>query len=274
MKIFVYGDSFSIDNDLSLTNELPVKYFIDLASKGLPFIEWTGLLRMAGHEVINRAINGNDNQNIFESVLEDYNLFEDNNMIIIGWSSIDRLRLYTTFREHGVPSKPYSDKFMSLTNSKDIWKKLEDDEILSKFKLTLQEMLFYKVSSPNSHLEILNWMNIINNIYSPKLKIVHWFWNPKQFYGDYNQNMWLSRYKEVEGFIDLHFDKDSLWEKYQPNGIYNDLDELCSYKSSIYKSSDGKYVDCHWDEEGHKVFYNIILDIIKEHEKIVGLRGL
>jgi len=262
MRIYIFGDSFSIDMDMGKPEEVPVRYFLNQLQKGTIISEWPQLLRDDGHTVHNYAINGTDNISIFEKTLSFIDQYEKDDVIILGWSTTDRMRLYTTYNQCMEFNKHYTHDFLTLTRGFDNFHKFKQMKDVTYYKRIFEKYMEYRSLNDMTNLEVIKRIKIINKVFKKlnNVHVFHWFWNPHQFFYKNNEyNPWIEEMKTIDGFINLHFGKDSEWKKYEDDPIFFDQ-EGCSYKSSIYRETNGEFQDCHWSFNGHKIFHKIITD--------------
>ncbi len=270
MAIRIFGDSFS--TPFNFNYNLDLRFCVDylklcLKNGDVPK-DWIELLRETGKDVHIYSMPGTDNLTIFESILKRIPELNNNDIVICGWTTIDRVRSYEDVVNFPTQEKIFLSVLMGFENDKFVIDRLKDYELFFK------EWLIYKETHPNSAHELINWMEIINKLFELKdLKPIHWFWNPYQFgYNKVKEPLFEKihvhdRITNIKGFLNLHFGDEGLWNEYDNDAVHWDIKNynVCSYKNSIYYSTGKQVEDCHWDLKGHEIFFNIIN---KEIEKI------
>lgn len=269
MAIRIFGDSFS--TPFNFNYNLDLRFCVDylklcLKNGDIPK-DWIELLKENGKDSVVYSIPGTDNLTIFESVLRRIPEFDDNEIVIIGWTTLDRVRSYEKTINFYTQEEIFLPVLMAFEEDKYILKKIKEHKDFFK------EWLIYKSSHPNSPNELIDWIEIINKLLKIKNnKVIHWFWNPYQFgYNRQTEPLFekldvYNRLTNLEGFINLHFGESGLWNQYDNNAVKWDIKEnnRCSYINSIYYSTGKQIIDCHWDLKGHEIFFNIINNEIEK----------
>lgn len=115
-KLIVFGDSFSAPYDI--TSEHYKKYHDYLDGQPFPKI-WPELLaEELNLELACLAIGGGCNYTIFESFCKNVNIINENDIVIIGWSFIERFRIYDEKSQHFrtlVPQFPHDELLKNLS---------------------------------------------------------------------------------------------------------------------------------------------------------------
>jgi len=270
MAIRIFGDSFS--TPFNFNYNIDLRFCVDylklcLKNGDIPK-DWIELLKETGKEVYVYSIPGTDNLSIFESILRRIPELNENDIAIFGWTTIDRVRSYEKIGNFASQEEVYMSVLMGFENDRHVYEKIKDNVLF------FNEWMLYKETHPNAAHELVDWMNIINKLLELKnIKPIHWFWNPYQFGYDKIENSAFEkinvydRLTKTNGFINLHYGDDGLWNEYDSDAIYWGKQEInfCSYKTCIYYSTGRQINDCHWDLKGHEIFFNIIN---KEIEKI------
>jgi hypothetical protein len=190
--LWIFGDSFSapFSNDHS-------------TAWGNPYIDFKGYEPHVFGDIIakdlnlkleNHARGGADNYYIFESICKCSDIISPTDLIIVGWTSPIRFRIIT---ELGV------------------WK-----TILPMDSSGYSELLIHRDSSPNSLLEIKNWMKLLSKLYGDNII----FWSPA-----------------IKNDIDIYSPKDL--------GIIEHISE----------ETKGVLSDSHYSEKGHQTLSKILL---------------
>jgi len=150
--VWTFGDSFT--ERYSSTNKWSKDY-----------IEWKGYLPKVYGNFISETLNCNlqnmgkvssDNYTIFETFCNRYSSINDNDVIIIGWSSYLRFRIVNKWNEWEpiIPNVNYLENFDFISND------------------TINEMLLNRENLRYID-ELNNYIEFINTICSNK-KIIHW----------------------------------------------------------------------------------------------------
>ena len=150
--VWTFGDSFT--ERYSSTNKWSKDY-----------IEWKGYLPKVYGNFVSETLNCNlqnmgkvssDNYTIFETFCNRYSSINDNDVIIIGWSSYLRFRIVNKWNEWEpiIPNVNYLENFDFISND------------------TINEMLINRENSRYID-ELNNYIEFINAICSNK-KIIHW----------------------------------------------------------------------------------------------------
>ena len=148
-KLFVFGCSFSGLHDSGLLNNPDMKKYYNFRGGNFP-LTWSELLANdLGVELHNKALWGLDNYSIYEKFCIELNQIKKDDIVIIGWSGVNRFRLY-------------SEIFNELV-SVNIWSTNQNFEFKDVSKQTFEEII---VNRDNHRwvLEVYNWMTTINKL--------------------------------------------------------------------------------------------------------------
>lgn len=130
------------------------------------YIEWKGYVpkvygnfvsEMLNYKLENLGKAGCDNYTIFETFCKNYSKMQDEDVIIIGWTSVGRFRLATK-HNNWVTLNPNFDNY------------LKDIENISKN--TIDEIFINRTNSKYID-EVNDWIDFINLICKDK-KVIHW----------------------------------------------------------------------------------------------------
>ncbi len=155
MKIYVFGDSYSVEFDNP-----------NLYPPGHLYCEWKGYVpkkyyhllsdKFSATEIKNYAISGNDNENIFEKFTEQYEEIQEDDLVIFGWTVSNRFSICN-----------YNNPKDRLWSSSVSYNHLE---WVMKAGINKSTLLYY-----NRYMKLVNFINKVlkNN------KVVHWFWDYK-----------------------------------------------------------------------------------------------
>jgi hypothetical protein len=156
-KLFVFGDSYSAHYDSN--NQFFVDYVKYLNGELLPEI-WPVLLsKKLNLQLENVGICGACNYTIFEDFCKKSHNISENDVIIIGWSSLERFRFYddrTKFFKCYVPQ-------------------FNDTHTIKNVSKHTVEEIFYNRSYDEWVNEVRSWENLIKKLQSMiKFKLILW----------------------------------------------------------------------------------------------------
>jgi hypothetical protein len=156
-KLFVFGDSFSAHYDLH--NQFFVDYLKYLNGEPLPEI-WPVLLsKKLNLQLENTGIGGACNYTIFEDFCKKSHNISENDVVIIGWSFLERFRFYDDRRKLFRCYVPQFNEEYTLKNVS---------------KRTVEE-IFYNRSYGVWVNEVRSWENLIKKLQSViKFKLILW----------------------------------------------------------------------------------------------------
>lgn len=159
-KLYVFGCSYSAAYEHKNIGGPSIKEYYDFRGGNFP-ITWSELLANdLNLELVNTAKWGADNYEIFEKFCKKSAEFEENDIVLIGWTDVNRFRLY-------------NQKYKSL-RSVNIWTtSLNDYENISQ--QTINEIIVNR-SNELWIDEIRSWMLIINEL-SKKTKFIVYHWS-------------------------------------------------------------------------------------------------
>lgn len=158
-KLYIFGDSFSckfgdVSKDYVKWKGYEPKTMGDLISEKLNLIQ------------INNAYGGLDNYSIFYSVYEKLDVIDKNDIILIGWSIVDRFRLVNTSGDwlSILPNLEYNIENNGLRKITDV------------SQTSINEILVNRFSNRKKYIEELNILiDVINKILKNNI-VVHWSW--------------------------------------------------------------------------------------------------
>lgn len=156
MKTYIFGDSYSVEfSDPYLyppghlycdwKGYVPKKYFHLLSEK------------FGSTEIINYAISGNDNDNIFEKFTEVYNDIQTDDLVIFGWTRLGRFSICNNKREGDQVGKLWGSSVG-----------------FNQYEWVVKAA--HNRSTKLYHERILKLINFINSVLKTN-KVVHWTWN-------------------------------------------------------------------------------------------------
>jgi hypothetical protein len=143
------------------------------------YIDWKGyapknyveiLAEELGLPLINKAGGGTDNNFIFEEFCKVCDYINPDDIVIFGWTTLERLRLVRKDNRWGYfnPGLIFNDDWFA-----DMEVELEDFDFVSKE--TIRELMFNKKNNLNS-LELMNWVKLIN-LSLKNMRVFHWCWD-------------------------------------------------------------------------------------------------
>lgn len=160
-KLWIFGDSFSASNNREHVESWRRKY---IKWKGYVPKVWSEYLNETlNYRLINLSISGTDNYSIFDTIIDNIDKIESNDIVIIGWTSTLRFRLidknnnFNTLR----PSR-ISDK--STLNTSFEYKNISLDTI-NQILVNRDNILY--------EYELNRFIKIIN-LYLKNVKVLHW----------------------------------------------------------------------------------------------------
>ena len=160
-KLWIFGDSFSASNNRANVESWRRKY---IKWKGyIPKVWPEYLNETLNYRLINLSISGTDNYTIFDTIIDNIDKIEPNDIVIIGWTSTLRFRLidrndnFNTLRPSHISDKSTLDtsfeyKNISLDTINQIL--VNRDNILYEYEL-------------NRFIKIIN-------LYLKNVKVLHW----------------------------------------------------------------------------------------------------
>jgi hypothetical protein len=155
MKTYVFGDSYSVEFNNS-----------NLYPPGHEYCDWKGYVpkkyfhllseKFGSTEIINYAMSGNDNDNIFEKFTEVYKNIEQDDLVIFGWTILNRFSICNNLKK-GQP-----DEYLWGSSTG-----FNEFDWVESAALNKSTKLYYN--------RIHKLINFINNILVTN-KVVHWTW--------------------------------------------------------------------------------------------------
>lgn len=170
-KLHLFGDSFSVtfkqhkesnsswfSEYYKVINEIPQNYGEILSN-------------YYGHELVNYSIGGCSNYTIFETFLDNYERINKNDLVIFGWTSINRFRIASQ-----------NNKFVDILPFTSVPKQNDDVNLQ-----TTHEIAINRDSYNIWWKEVENNIKIINRLLEG-FEVYHWTWSePQTYIGD---NIW------------------------------------------------------------------------------------
>lgn len=157
MKVLIFGDSFSCEFD-KISKE---------------YVEWKGYIPKNFGEILkdefksdylNFAKPGIDNYTIFHSIFDNVDIINDDDIIIVGWSTIDRFRIASILN-------------VWMTVAPSVIESITSNNLLCDIsKESLLEVMINRNNNYNLYMnEINSFIKIINYTFKNN-KIIHWSW--------------------------------------------------------------------------------------------------
>jgi hypothetical protein len=201
-KIWIFGDSFSTPFDKFQKIYCPtvVEYLKDRESMPMSYGEI--LSTRLGLVLRNKATSGASNQTIFHSLIFHMDSIQSEDIIIIGWSHVQRFRV-----------SELSNRFCDIKISDKVPKYLEgmfEQDALNQF-------IINRGTNDIFFTEIIDYIKVINRLF-PNKKVYNWTWVEPIFSKDriyeklYYNNLsipykpYTTINKETEGkYDDIHY---------------------------------------------------------------------
>lgn len=159
-NLYIFGCSFSaLYNELCL-GDPSIKSYYDFRGQNFP-LTWSELLaKDLNVNLINTARWGADNYELFEKFCKHSEFLKKDDIVIIGWTGVDRFRLY-------------SENYNSLI-SVNVWGKDNNQYFKNISQNTINEIVVNRDNDPWSN-EIRSYIKLINTLSnSVGFKIIHW----------------------------------------------------------------------------------------------------
>jgi hypothetical protein len=157
MKLWAFGDSFTEPFSVQCGDQLIYhkwkghipKNFIDFISENLQV------------EKINKAKGGSSNRTILSTFINNMDYIEDNDIVIIGWTSLNRFRIIDS-------EENFFDVISPQTIIKALWDSPTIRHSIDEYLIIREHPLFFN--------ELMEYMDLINKSL-PKCQIVYWTWH-------------------------------------------------------------------------------------------------
>lgn len=152
------------------------------------YVEWKGYTPMVYGEhisnklnltLINKGIAGASNSQIFEEFCKVSHCIEDGDVLIFGWTNIERFRLVTK-------NNNWINIFANVRLKKSDKNFL--DETITTLDSITKETIFQTLFNRSNDLyisELESWINLINTSFKHN-KILHWTWDNRKINGCVN----------------------------------------------------------------------------------------
>lgn len=229
-NLWTFGDSYTahfyVPPDSKEPKNAYVKYK-DWRGGTLPKI-WAELLsEKLDINLINKAVGGSSNYNMFNLFVDSINDIKENDIIIFGWTSVLRYRIA----------------------SDNIFEEVQPNTNREHFSKQTMEEILYNRSQPAWLKEVHDWIRLINDYCKLKnVKVFHW-----------TSDIFLFRNIELDNMISPRApDGDLLGYTNSPIHYENGIS-----KGTIYFETNGEVDDGHQGEFGHIVTFKTIYNHIK-----------
>lgn len=153
-KIYIFGDSFSAPFDLNVNKDIWFSKYCDFIGR-TPKMFGDFLNYELDFEVVNLARGGNDNYTILETIINSLDKIIAGDLVIIGWSSINRFRLANSKNE-----------FEPIINSKTITKNMKIP------KDVINEILVNREAKPYKD-ELNSFITLCNHLFRHNI-LIQW----------------------------------------------------------------------------------------------------
>lgn len=178
-KLWVFGDSFSASNNRDTLERWRIEY---ARWKGYTTKVWPEFLNETLNlKLINSSIGGTDNYTIFDTIIDNIDKIENNDIVIIGWSSTLRFRIVDKSNSFNTIRPSFDSKKSTLNNI---------HEYKGISLNTINEILVNRDNPIYEH-ELNRYIRIIN-LYLKGIKTLHW----SHFQNQY-QNLKIVRMDEI-----------------------------------------------------------------------------
>jgi hypothetical protein len=160
-KLWVFGDSFSASNNRNTLERWRIEY---AKWKGYTTKVWSEFLNETLQlKIINVSISGTDNYTIFDTIIDNIDKINRDDIVIIGWSSTLRFRIADKSNSFN-SIRPSTDSKKSTLN--------RSHEYINISLNTINEILVNRDNSLYEH-ELNRYIKIIN-LYLKDIKTLHW----------------------------------------------------------------------------------------------------
>lgn len=242
-KLWVFGDSYTaeyypVGESFVVSN---YDHYKKYRGGSLPDVWPTILAKKLGCEVVNLAVGGSSNANIFISITEVCDQFEENDRVIIGWANNKRF-VAANFSDNQLNNiLPCDSDFPETLLSKN----------------TIDE-IFYNRTHPVWHKELYGWIKIINLACDlKKVKVHHWT-------SDYDITSEFNRVDNEKIISVLDSENRGL-------GLMERISEICleetGFHARIVHETNNIVNDGHFGEYGHIAQADFFYKFIQKHEK-------
>jgi hypothetical protein len=214
--LWTFGDSLT-DSFLPPTNSL--RHWRN------EYVEWKGYVpKVYGEHIsnklnlslINKGIAGASNAQIFEEFCKVSHTIKNDDILIFGWTNIERFRLVTKNNNcinifANVRLKKSNKNFLDETI----------DELDSITKETIFQTLFNR-SNDLYISELESWINLINTAFKNN-KILHWTWDSRKVNGCVN--IQFENFENITSETDNHIN-DNHWSELGHKDVSEHIIEL------------------------------------------------
>jgi hypothetical protein len=195
-KLWIFGDSFSATNKRNNIEHWRRDY---IKWKGYTTLVWPEFLnKILNYKLINLSISATDNYTIFDTIIDNIDKIEKDDIMIIGWSSTLRFRLVDKTNSFNT-IRPSSDFKVSTLNIP-----FEYNNISLN---TINEVLINRDTELYEY-ELNRFIKIIN-LYLKDVKILHW--SPFQLH---HPHLKIKRISEIDRLETISMETDGGLDDY------------------------------------------------------------
>lgn len=149
-NLFIFGCSYSATYDEYLAIDVNLKKYYEFRNCNFPKT-WSELLANELElNLVNTATWGSNNYDIFENFCKKIDDIKFDDIVIIGWTEVNRFRLY-------------SEKF-NILYPVNCWTKNDGDIFESVSQLSLDEIILNRSDCSLWNDEVRNWIKVINKL--------------------------------------------------------------------------------------------------------------
>lgn len=235
-KIWFFGDSYTDTNIDRVTFRKRYDDFMGYKTR-----HYTDLLgEKLSLDISIHGIGGVDNDTIFETLIDNLEHINSEDIIIINWTSITRLRLSTSDNEYPSYVLPGDDLKNLMVCSKNYGYVDIDSECLQKMVVNKDSDIFLN--------QVLKWTKLLKRTFKNN-KIL--FWSPFQDF----------KHTEIITIITPPKDFQIDFEKYKELGVEFDMDGLINNTLilCIKGHTKGGVDDLHFSEIGNHLISDLLL---------------
>lgn len=194
-RLWIFGDSFSATNNR-----------VNIESWRRKYIKWKGYVpkvwpeyinEKLNYKLINLAISATDNYTIFDTIIDNIDKIEKDDIVVIGWTSTLRFRLIDKTNSFNTIRPSSNIKFSTIGST------FEFNDISIN---TVNEILINR-NTELYEFELNKFIKIIN-LYLKDVKVLHW--SPFQ---SQHSHLQIKRIKEIDMLETISM---------ETNGVVND----------------------------------------------------
>ena len=235
-KIYFFGDSFTDMN----VNTVPYRKQYD-DYMGYKTIHFSDILsKKLNAEIVNHGIGGVDNDTIFETIIDNINHIEPNDIVCVNWTTISRYRLITSDTEQPTYILPNTvrDLKPAIWNVNSGYLDI-DTECLEKMLINRESYIFLN--------QILKWTKLLKKTFKDNKTL---FWSP---FMDFKDTEILTTMSPPEDF-EIDF------KKYKDMGVkFNNSNMIINTQIMLIDGhTNGRVKDLHYSEIGNHLISDLL----------------